>query len=162
LEGVSLGETAVDTRAAKAVNAGFSVTVLESNMKRIAIAVKNAFPDKIVMQMINFAPYDLSNYVNWMVENGVAIGGPDIKLKSSLLLNVTYPLYRRYHNDVPTGPDVQFGNYERMSVEDLLEQAINLTNPWYIFWLNREPYFTKEVLPLTSKKALPAVANMYE
>jgi hypothetical protein len=162
LEGVSLGETAVDTSSAKAVNAGFSVSLLESNMKRIAIAVRKAFPNKIVMQMTNFAPYDLNNYVNWLVSNGIGIGGPDMKLTSSLLLDITYPLYRRYHDDVPTGPDIQFGNYEKMSVEELLDQAIDLTNPWYVFWLNREPYFTEEVLPLTSKRALPAVANMYE
>lgn len=162
LEGVSLGETAVDTAAAKKQGLGFSASALETNMKRIALAVKKAYPDKVVMQMTNFAPYDLNDYAVWLVENGIGIGGPDVKLSSSLLLDVTYPLYRKYHSEVPTGPDVQWGNYDKLTVSELLDEAITLTNPWYVFWLKREPYFTDEVIPLASKRALPAASEFYD
>ncbi|MBN1669627.1 MAG: beta-galactosidase [Kiritimatiellae bacterium] len=163
-EGFSLGETAVK----RADEYGWTREGIEEAFKFNALAAKKAFPDKIVMQHINFASYDLAVFSAWLAENGIGIGGPDVGIpkQEGSLISKAYAQYARFHDVVATGPDVQWGNYtgknprtgEQVTSEELLAFAIESMNPWYMFWLTREPYFTRDVLPAIRKHGpLPAV-----
>lgn len=168
-EGTNLGETAINTAGA-AASPGYSARGVEEGFKVIALAAKRAFPDKTVLQMINFAVFDLEGFANWMVSNEIGIGSPDMLLSNNGLLDVVFPQYLKYHDLVPTGPDVQWGNYEKINTglgrpntaEELLLGAIKHTNPWYIFWQNRDPYFSEDVVPaIRNYGSIPAAKQFY-
>ena len=169
-EGISIGETAMDPAAA-ALHAGYSIVAIQDAFKDRSRAMKKAFPDKVVMQMVNFAAFDLEEFSAWLAGNGIAIGSPDIILHNSSLTDVTYPQYLKHHDSVATGPDVQWDNYTRgkpgagrsYTAEELLLGAIEETNPWYMFWQMREPYFSDELLPAIGRHGqLPAARRFYE
>jgi hypothetical protein len=42
-----------------------------------------------------------------------------------------------------------------MSVVELRDYTIDNLKPWYVFWRNREPYFSDEVLPAIFSRKLP-------
>ena len=179
-EGIAIDETAIDTKAAfnafKAdvggIKTDFSLAV-EETFKAKALAARRAFPDKVVIQHINFTPYySIEDFAAWLAKNNIGIGGPDVYLSNSVLLGTTYPLYIKHHDEVITGQDIQWVNYvERNKFigrpntpEELLLGAIKETNPRYIFWLNREPYFYQEndgVLAAIRKHGLPPAAQKY-
>lgn len=168
-EGTDLGETAINTAAAT-TSPGYSARGVEDGFKAIALAAKRAFPDKTVLQMINFAVFDLVGFTSWMVSNEIGIGSPDMLLSNNGLLDVVFPQYLKYHDLVPTGPDVQWGNYEKINTdlgrpntaEELLLGAIKHTNPWYIFWQNRDPYFSEDVVPaIRNYGSIPAAKQFY-
>ena len=169
-EGINLGETAINTSAAKACDCGYSAAAVKAAFQHIALAAKVAFPDKSVMQMINFAPYNLADFATWLAANGIGIGTPDVALHKNFLITVIFPQFVAYHNLVPTGPDVQWGNYKGNTaepghenvVETILLGAIEHTDPWYMFWRNREPWFTEQVIPIIGKHGqLPAAREFY-
>lgn len=170
LEGISLDETAIDTYTAKELP-GYSPSIIYTAFKENALATKRAFPDKIVMQQINYAPYDLTDYSSWLAQNQIGIGSPDVILHNTTLTGTVYPQYNIYHNDVPTGPDVQWSNYEQTNsetgrfynAEEILTGMISISNPWYMFWLKREPYFSDDALPTLKKYGhLPAAKAFYD
>ena len=158
IEGINLSETSVGTSPEYG---GTKDNVLEA-FKHNALECKKVFSDKVVIQMINYAPYDLPSFAEWCVSQGIGIGGPDVKFdaeKKNALNTIVYPLYLKYHDLVPTGPDVQWDNYEQINpdtgvyytAEELLQGTIEKMNPHYIFWLNRSPYFTRDVIPAVRK-----------
>ena len=67
---------------------------------------------------------------------------------------IVYPMMKNSRNVVPGGPDVQWADYERINPKtgryytavELLD-AIDLVDPWYMFWEKREPYFSRDVIP---------------
>ena len=169
--GINMGETSTGK-----THWGYSAQALEAAFKKIALDAKAAFPNKVVTQMINYAPYDLAPFSAWLAENGIGIGGPDVHLQASKkdsLHAYAYPQYLKYHDIVPTGPDVQGDNYRRNAhlvtsdyenvAEVILLGAIEKTNPWYMFWRPVEPYFSEQVLPMVDKHGqLPAAKAFYE
>lgn len=169
-EGISLSETAIDTASAK-LDPTYSATKVQTAFQGNALAAKKAFPNKIVMQMVNFAPYDIGSFAAWLVRNGIGIGSPDTLLSNTYLKTNTYPQYLKHHDVVPTAPDVQWGNYTKINsdlgrantAEELLTGVIQLTNPWYMFWQTRDPYFVNDVLPLITNqaKSLPSALEFY-
>lgn len=170
LEGISLDETAIDTYTAKELP-GYSATIVYAAFKENALAAKRAFSDKIVIQQINYAPYDLVDYSSWLAQNQIGIGSPDVILHNTTLTDTIYPQYNRYHDVVPTGPDVQWSNYEQSnpetgrlySAQEILTGIIRISNPWYMFWIKREPYFSDDVLPTLKKYGnLPAAKAFYD
>lgn len=152
-EGFSLGETAVK----RADEYGWTRKGIEEAFKFNVLAAKKAFPNKIVMQHINFAAYDLATFATWLAGNGIGIGGPDVSVTKGRDSPIckAYAQYARFHDVVATGPDVQWSNYVRknpntgkqVTAAEILRYAVETMNPWYIFWLKREPYFTRDVLP---------------
>lgn len=117
------------------------------------------------------ARYDLYSYTQGLP--GIGIGGPDVHLMPSKahLHENAYSQYLKYHDVVPTGPDVQWDNYKRYNedvrrantAEELLVGAIEKMNPYYIFWEAREPYFSDDVVPtLNEFGQLPAAKAFYD
>lgn len=157
VEGITISETSV------AVPAGQDCSVFLSAIQDAAITAKDAFGNKIVFQMVNFACFDLPRHINWLVDRGVGLGTPDTFNFKDSLTNEIYPLMLENRSDVAIGPDVQWDNYERnnMSVSEIRDHAIASTDPWYMFWEVREPYFSEQVLQAVFARPLPAAERFY-
>jgi len=131
-------------------------------LKDTALAAKAAIGNKIVMQQINFACFDLATHAQWMSRNNISFGAPDILIEG-ILPAETYPLFAKYSKVLPVGPDVQWDNYVRnnMSVREIRDYIIDNLNPWYVFWRVRDPYFRDEVLPAIFSRKLPNAEQFY-
>ena len=89
----------------------------------------------------------------------VGVGGPDLLPYREGQLKGSYPLIRAASGLVPTGIAVQDGNLEqttpktgkRVSVDELLEFAMQYLRVDYIFWGTQEPYYSAEVIPLLNR-----------
>lgn len=163
IEGIALDETATSTDSAQKAK-GYSVAGVEEGFKAIALAAKKGFPSKSVIQLVNFAVFDVVTFSTWLEKNGIGIGGPDVSAQPNKLIAVTYDQYLRLHDRVPTGPNVEWSNYsssKNKSVEHIYEAAVKFTNPWYIFWMTRAPYFENEVIPLVRKRGQPPAAQRF-
>ena len=158
VEGFSIPETAAD-RAGE----GFDCGAYQETLRQVAVAAKVSFGDKSILQMINYACFDLAKHAAWLDSQGIGIGTPDVYNFKDGLTDVVYPLMLKYGNSVPVGPDVQWADYERngIPVAGILDFAIKSTNPHYMFWRNREPYFSDEVMPAIWKTKLPRAEAFY-
>gem|GEM_PF-2420001 len=168
-EGINLGETS--TGVANAAW-GYSTESVRTAFMANALALKKAFPDKSVIQYINWAPFDLAPFAAELAQNGIGIGGPDIYLlpEKQSIRDTTYPLQLQYHNDVPITIDAQGAEFMRINSDlgrpnnaaELLQGAIDLINPWYMFWIDIEPYISNDTLPTLDKYgSLPAAKLFY-
>ena len=169
IEGVLAGgETAINVGAA-VVHASFSKDKAYTAIKEKILAAKRAFPNKSVMQDLNFGPFDLAEYAAWVVDQGIGLTGPDVLLMKEFLVKEVYPLSKKYHDRVPTAIDVQWPDYGRWhpdlgranTMEELRDGAIEHINPWYMFWKVRYPYFD-DVIPALGERPLPAAKAFYE
>lgn len=175
-EGINIDETS--TGKPLDTSLGWSSVKELAAFKATALAVKNAFPDKTVLQMINYASFDVIEFANWLVNNGIGTSGPDVHLgeeNKEFLNKVIYPFHFANHNHVPTGIEVQHDNYTRygQTPEIILGGTIERINPWYMFWHNREAnlskgedparFFTHGVIPLLNEygQHLPAAEKFY-
>ena len=157
VEGFSMPETAADR------GEGFNCSGYQDTLKQAVVAAKVSFGDKSILQMINYACFDLPQHVAWLNSQGIGIGTPDTYVFKDGLTEVVYPLMKAHGDSIPIGPDVQWANYERnnMSVADIRDFAIESTDPHYMFWRVREPYFSNEVLPAIWQRKLPAAESFY-
>ena len=156
VEGLVIPETAA------ARTDGFDCDGYQQTLKETALAAKAAMGRKVVKQQINFACFDLQDHAAWLAANEVSIGAPDLNVTETLP-TTTYPLFPKYRDVIPVGPDVQWDNYHRnnMSVREIRDYIIDNLNPWYVFWRVREPYFTDEVMPAVFSRKLPAAEQFY-
>ncbi len=162
IEGITLGETSMP------VGPGYTAGGVENAFKSIALATKNAFPNKVIFSYPNWGPPDPVLFSQWLAANGIGLGEPDVVINPSN--PEVYALEKTYHNVIPTGPDVQWDNYERccnasginFTSAEILDWTVNTTNPWYMMWEHREPYFTKDVIPaIHNYGPLPAARDFY-
>jgi len=169
-EGINLYETSWPKGDAAS---GYSVQNLRNAFVANALALKKAFPDKSVIQMINFASFDLAAFAAEMTQNGIGLGGPDIFLlpEKQLLRDTAYPLQLQYHNDVPVAIDAQQPDFTRINYDlgrpnnaaELRQGAVDLINPWYMFWADIEPYISSDVFPTVEYSGpLPAAKKFYD
>jgi hypothetical protein len=157
IEGIVIGETSAE------VPSGYNCSDYLRVFENVAQTAKTAFPSKSVIQMANFACFDVLAFMRWLVERGIGLGTPDTFNFKTDLTGGVYPLMYESRTAVPTGPDVQWDNYERnnMSVREIRDFAIAEMDPWYLFWQIREPYFTRDVLPAVFSRKLPAAERFY-
>ncbi len=162
-EGIALGETSIE------MGPGWSATNVEAAFKAMSLGAKKAFPDKVVLLQPNFGPPDPSAMRQWLADNGIGIGIPDLVLTSKNI-NLIYTDFIKHHNAVPTALDVQWDNYERccnsqglnFTSAELLAAGATGANPWYMFWEKRESYFSRDVVPATHQYGpLPAATIFY-
>ncbi len=165
-EGITAGgETAIDVSAAKAYSS-YNFNKLYQAFKNRVLSAKKAFPNKSVMQDINYGPFDLNDFSDWLISEGIGLTGPDVHLipQKRMLREEVWPNIYNAHNKVPTAIDVQWDNYTRYNrdigrpntSEELRDGAIELLNPWYMFWKKRAPYFNEDVIPAVRNRPLPA------
>jgi len=160
IEGISVGETSVRYR-----DGGASCSDWENALRNMVMAAKTAFPNNTVMSMVNFACFDLAEYADWLDSIEVSLGTPDTyDISGKEILKVeTYPLFLLHHASMAGGPDVQWANYNRndMTVAQIRDFAIDVMNPWYMFWRVREPYFSEELVDAIRNRKLPAAELFY-
>jgi hypothetical protein len=171
VEGASLDETAFRPPDGEK-KYGYTPDGLLNAYRTMALGLRDALPSKVVAQHINYAPFALAAYTRWMADNGIAIGGSDVSVGHASL-KPAYALYPKYRDRVPVGPDVQWPDYtlpneltgvKPQSPREILEYAIQTTNPHYMFWNIRQPYFSRNgaesvVSVLREHGPLPAVAR---
>ncbi len=172
LEGVNIGETSMP------VGPGYTSSGIDNAFKVNSLAAKKAFPDKVVLLQPNFYDGDISVFRQWLADNGIGIGVPDVVPKSSSITFDFAADFLKLHNQIPTAPDVQWDNYERCkepphwsgctapgtyftSVE-LLEAVVRETNPWYLTWDATRAEFTRDTIPAVRNYGpLPAAREFY-
>lgn len=157
VEGVVIGETSAE------VPTGYACSEYLEFFQNVSLTAKKSFKDKVAIQQVNFACFNLPDFMQWLADHGVGIGTPDIYVFKKFLTDTIYPLMYQYRNVVAMGPDVQWRNYDRndLSVRELRDYAIDNMDPWYIFWQVRQPYFDDEVLPAIFSRPLPAAERFY-
>ncbi len=161
-EGINLGETSTGG------NPNFSSPEEKMEVfKSYALAAKRAFPNKTVMQMINYAEFDLEEFADWLVEQGIATGGPDVHVaRAEEQLATAYSIHKKNHMATPNGIDVQWDNWDKGGIQysssDLLETAIEYVNPWYMFWTRKPGLFREDVVKaLNEYGPLPSVDDFW-
>lgn len=155
IEGITIDETSTGVPQLPGETAGFSPSAELAGFKVRALAAKNAFPDKSVIQQINYTiGWDIEEYGAWCVSHDIGIGIPDftIHMPNDSAPRLVYPMMKNSRNVVPGGPDVQWNDYTYGPTSaELLNASIDLVDPWYFFWEKREPYFSRDVIPAIRK-----------
>jgi hypothetical protein len=171
IEGINLQETAIGV--SKKQDPSFSPERYTKGLKTNMLSLKKAFPSSITMQYANFMPgewlpWDDKGYLRSLytygAEIGVGLGGPDLMFTKKAQLNHALALMHESSYSVPLGIAVQDGNYiGETGSEEIIEDHINIVPQLqafasdflkvnYMFWVNQEPYFKKDVVPCFSKK----------
>lgn len=137
------------------------------SFKDLALATKRAFPDRVVTQMINYAPFDLEESAEFLRSNGIATGGPDVHpLRADGALKTAYAIHKRNRWDTPNSIDIQWCNWDcyrrTFTSRDLLEVAVERIDPWYLFWSLHPDYFRDDVVPTVREFPLPAAREFYD
>lgn len=163
VEGVFLHETAWRGAIAKTFE-GYTPEKWLNGFKSIALSAKAAFPRKSVLQAINYQNFDVLAFADWCVANGIGLSGPDIYPEpGNRGLTDYYAKYREHHGKVPTGPSVQWPNYDDATVKEMFDFVVDQLDPWYSIWQVREPAFREELVPLVKKNGqLRAAASFYK
>ena len=168
IAGINLPETSlVFGTSGRLFPAGFSHDAYRRSIIVNMKALKLAFPKSVAMQYANFMPGEwrptsdkgyLRDVYNAARAAGVAVGGPDLMPYREGQLKSSYPLIHEVANSIPTGIAVQDGNLAEINpktgkpvtVNELLDFAMNYLRVDYIFWGMEEPYYSRDVLPTLS------------
>lgn len=135
------------------------VDAIESNM----VALAQAFQKSTAMVYLNFLPDewlpgDDKGYMKGLFEKAKAlkmgIGGPDLMPYRKSHMNQTYGFFKVYPEQLVKGMAVQDGNLRQINpqtkkkntVKDILKFSKEYLGLDYIFWVEDQPYFDKEVL----------------
>jgi hypothetical protein len=165
IEGINLGETAVDFgESGRLFPKGFTPAAYRDAVITNMIALKRAFPKSVVMQYANFMPGEWlpgkdRGYLRSVYERArdlkVGVGGPDLLPYKPEQMSHCYPLIRESAGSVPTGIAVQEGNYQHknpqtarpVSISELVVFAAEHLKVNYIFWCTQEPFYSGKVIP---------------
>ncbi|WP_298232850.1 hypothetical protein [uncultured Azohydromonas sp.] len=140
-EGVIFNETAMGQMLVPLTDV--QRTAYFDNLAQVDAATKRAFPNTVVMQFINFPRPYMQGLITRMVNNKVAVGGPDILLEDRDLNTYIYPLYDLAKGKVAVGPSVQPENYltttqngvhNPPSISALYNFGRTRLNANYLFW----------------------------
>ena len=160
IEGITLDETSTGANPN-------GVGQIYQSFKDLALAAKRAFPDRVVTQMINYAPFDLEEFAEFLRSNGIATGGPDVHpLRADGALKTAYAIHKRNRWDTPNSIDIQWCNWDcygrTFTSKELLEVAVERIDPWYLFWSQHPDYFRDDVVPTVREFPLPAAREFYD
>ena len=165
IEGINLPETSLEYgNTGKYFPPGYTNDIYRAAIKTNLTALKKAFPKSIAMQYANFMPGEwrpsenkgyLEDIYNFAVNNGIAVGGPDLIPSRPGQMGSSYPLIAAVAGKVPTGLAVQDDNLAEIDrktgalvkVSDLIQFAKDYLKLDYIFWGTQEPYYSRDVVP---------------
>ena len=171
IEGINLQESAIGVSADQ--DPSFTNERYAESLRENMRALKDAFPTSTTMQYANFMPGEwlpwedhgyLASLYRYGQEIGVGLGGPDLMVRRKGQLNHTIAMMHEYDYTVPLGVAIQDGNYIGVTGADgnvadsvkqqrdnlvpmLYEFARDFMKVDYMFWVDQEPYITKDVLP---------------
>lgn len=174
LEGVNLDETAVSSDIQHGVAQPGVMPYIEAAytaaLSRQMKALKDAFPNKVVIQYTNFPRTALKALTDFEAENCIGIGGPDINPYARGLNNPggAYDFYQANSGRVPFGTAVQWEDYSfdktradgeippgaTPSVESTYKFGRDSLHLNYIFWLDR-PDYIDQVISMMSSASFP-------
>lgn len=146
LEAVNWDETAINVPS-QPFPVGFGERRFIENLLAIDLAMKDAFPNTVVIQYANYPINQLPRIVEFMKNHGVGLGGPDVFLGDAGLLQGVYLRYPELSGVVPLAPAVQWENYNArynhgpfapQSIGEIYDFARNRLKANYIFWLRRQ------------------------
>ncbi len=165
VEIVNLPETAPSIEQAEMKRTGYSVEKYAESLKINMQNLKNAFPNTVVIQFLNYPTSAISTLAAYMKGNGIGLGGPDITPYNRTMTDPSTGIYRLYPDltgTVPTGAAVQNPDYtwkrssstpkdtieneiwrtgEEVSSDEIYLYARDTLKVNYIFWNLRKPYF---------------------
>lgn len=160
LRGLNLPETASGTPLA------YDIKDYMSGIRANLLHLRNAFPDSvIVIQYLNWLPGTgaylldslraLADFSAGLVNCG--FGGPDNKIQISPNPAFTWVMtfQHEYDGRALLANATQWNDYgyinpytlKRVTAEDILRYSVDTLKDDYIFWLDREPYFSDDVIP---------------
>lgn len=160
VEALVLDETATGIVPRDYIEAGYSPEKMRDGVMTIMSAAKEAFPNTVVIQYINYLTGNnqyLEDITRHAYKIGVGFGGPDVVVGKDI---PSYKYYKEYAGKIPLGSAVQFFNYQakradgsEVSVADIRDFAENTLHLDYIFWLPRAGYYKTEVLPMLEQQS---------
>lgn len=121
-------------------------TLYYTGVIRVAQAAKQAFPNTVVLQYINYADWNMPRLVSAVANGGIGVGGPDTSEFDVNLLNTSYEYIRNLAGTLPVGMAVQYLNYEYNNgkgpvnppeISSIHTFAQNYLKANYIFWMRR-------------------------
>jgi hypothetical protein len=165
IEGINLPETSAEFgETGKLFPLGYTHEIYKNAILDYMVTLKLAFLTSVVIQYANFMPGEwlpwndksyLKDIYTFAKENGIGMGGPDIKVYNKGHMNNGYKFLKEYAKDLITGLAVQDGNYAeinpktgmRVTIDEIYDFGKNYIGLNYIFWCTEESFYTKEVLP---------------
>jgi len=172
IEGINLQETAIEV--SEETDPSFSEQKYLIGLKANMWVLKKAFPTSSTMIYANFIPGEwlpwedkgyLKSLYKYGEEIGIGLGGPDLLVTRRGQLNHTLTLMHEGEYTVPLGIAIQDGNYNGKTgvnlenanpnkniVPMLYGFAKDFLKVNYMFWVNQEPYFERDVLPCFTSK----------
>ncbi len=168
IEGINLQETSIGVDSK--IDTSFSEEAYILGLKENMLALKQSFPKSVTMIYANFTPgewlpYEDKGYLRSLYKYGEAIGvglgGPDLMVEKKGQLNHALAMMHERQYTVPLGIAVQDGNYigETGDTDEAAKKkghpnivpllhafAKDFLKINYMFWVNEEPYFRKDVL----------------
>lgn len=179
IEGINLQETAIGV--SKATDPSFSELKYVQGLKHNMLALKKSFPTSTTMIYANFIPGEwlpwedkgyLQGIYEYGEEIGVGLGAPDLMVTRKGQLNNPLALMHEGIYTVPIGIAIQDGNYigktgadldynensdkdinSQQSIVPLLHGfAKDFLKVNYMFWVNQEPYFERDVISCFSSE----------
>jgi len=148
VEVVNLPESSTSTTNSENTRTAFTVQKQVDYLKSSMLALKAAFPNTVVIQFMNypvslFSTYNLHLFIK---NNGIGMGGPDIRWNDSGLINGVYKYYPTLAGLAPLGTSVQWPDYDYNGVSanvltlyKLGRESLHLN---YIFWQKRDPWWS--------------------
>lgn len=165
IEGINLQETSIGVKDSSMTRMGY-VEGLKANM----LAMKKGFPSSTTMIYANFIPGEwlpwedkgyLRSIYQYGEEIGVGLGGPDLMVTRKAQLNHALAMMHEGQYTVPLGIAVQDGNYigETGDISEEMKQkphenivpmlhafAKDFLKVKYMFWVDQQPFFERDVL----------------
>ncbi|WP_298234964.1 beta-galactosidase [uncultured Azohydromonas sp.] len=157
-EGIGFNETALGQAVVPLTNT--QKADFFTNLAAVDAATRQAFPNTVVMQFINYPRPYMPALVSSAISNSVALGGPDTFLDDSELDASAYIHYDAAWGKVPLGPSVQAENYVTTyqggpyappAVTDLYAFAKGRLHANYIFWAKT---LTEPLVPYSNVLAM--------
>lgn len=168
IAGINFSESAIDIGTehpdgSTTFPAGFEpanyVAAIGENMEVLA----QSFPNSTAMVYLNFLPdewlpWNDKGYMRGLFARaeklGMGVGGPDLMPYRKSHMAQSYALLREYPDKLVKGMAVQDGNLRQTNpktgrkntVGDIVGFATDYLGLDYIFWVEEEPYFSREVL----------------
>lgn len=149
VEAVTTMETARPTDSIPAGVEPYTEQKALTSFLTMARALREAFPNTVVIQYVNYPWGVLDPLTAELLRLGVGMGGPDVFLSGDGLHDGVYRYYPRMAGQVPVGTAVQWDNYERRyvggpradpSIRELYEFGRERLKNNYMFWeIRREP-----------------------
>ncbi|MEZ5041062.1 MAG: hypothetical protein R2828_14285 [Saprospiraceae bacterium] len=171
IAGINLPETSVSFGEGKLHPPGFTFETYRDGILANMKALKEAFPTSIALQYANFMPGEflpwtdrsyLRSVFQFAEANGLAIGGPDVKVGNKAHANNGYHFIEATEEEQVICFAVQYSNYKEdlnpatgkaATVEEIYEFAKTSLKVDYLFWENRAPFYRQAVLPFLANLA---------